>query len=602
MCDGSGGTSWIHDQIGRVKQERRTIGAVKGDYETDTYNLDGSVATLTTLGYKVTYTYSGAGRAITAKNGGDPFNYVTSASYTPFGALAGMSMGASPITVNNSYSSRLQPVVLSASTIAATIVSLSYDFHSAAHADNGNVFQIVNNRDNNRTQNFVYDSLNRIKQAYTNGSNWGEQYTIDTYGNLTNIAHYSGKSNSESLNCAPANTRDQLSTCFGYDAAGNLTSNGTTAYSYDGDNHLIGTSGMSYIYDGDGKRVEKCNAGSTPGTCATNATGTLYWPAPPSNDPAVETDLTGNVLETYVFFNGRRIARREPGTPPTYHFYFSDHLGSHNVVTNASGSSCEQDIDYYPYGGIEQDYCGTVGQHYKFTGKERDSESNLDNFGARYYASFMSRFMTPDDGSDQDAGDPQSWNLYAYVRNNPLSNTDPTGNYCVRDEGPNGLGPWHDDNRGGMTCAQVDAANRKALENAREPEDDLNWRARVVFSQPVIGYARNTVNNYIAPPLMTFLTFAVPGVLEAAGPEITTLNLTKGTVELTKHALERSIERGITQNEIDRAIESAKETGNVTEQIGKFGTKQLIYKGANGVTVVLETAGRNAGKAISAWR
>ncbi len=153
-----------------------------------------------------------------------------------------------------------------------------------------------------------------------------------------------------------------------------------------------------------------------------------------------------------------------------------------------------------------------------------------------------------------------------------------------------------------MTCAQVDAANRKALENAREPEDDLNWRARVVFSQPVIGYARNTVNNYIAPPLMTFLTFAVPGVLEAAGPEITTLNLTKGTVELTKHALERSIERGITQNEIDRAIESAKETGNVTEQIGKFGTKQLIYKGANGVTVVLETAGRNAGKAISAWR
>jgi RHS repeat-associated protein len=290
----------------------------------------------------------------------------------------------------------------------------------------------VNNRDNNRTQNFVYDSLNRIKQAYTNGSNWGEQYTIDTYGNLTNIAPYSGKSNSESLNCAPANTRDQLSTCFGYDAAGNLTSNGTTGYSYDGENHLIGTgtSGMSYIYDGDGQRVEKCNAGSTPGTCATNATGTLYWSAPPNNDPAVETDLTGNVLETYVFFNGRRIARREPGTPPTYHFYFSDHLGSHNVVTNASGSSCEQDIDYYPYGGVEQDYCGTVGQHYKFTGTERDSESGLDSFGKRFYGSTMGRWMSPDlvnVTQDRVVNPANTLNKYVYGGNNPLKYIDPDG-------------------------------------------------------------------------------------------------------------------------------------------------------------------------------
>jgi len=525
MCDGSGGTSWSHDQTGRIKQERRTIGAVKGDYETDTYNLDGSVATLTALGYKVTYTYSGAGRAITAKNGGDPFNYVTGASYAPFGALTGMSMGASPITVSNSYSSRLQPVVLSASTTAATIISLSYDFHSAAHADNGNVFRIVNGRDDNRTQNFGYDSLNRIKQAYTNGSNWGEQYTIDTFGNLTNIARYSGKSNSESLNCATANTRNQLTTCFGYDAAGNLTSNGSAAYSYDAENHLIGTSGMSYIYDGDGKRVEKCNAGSTPGTCATNATGTLYWPAHPNNDAAVETDLTGKVLETYVFFDGRRIARREPGTPPTYHFYFSDHLGSHSVVTNASGNGCEQDIDYYPYGGIEQDYCGTVGQHYKFTGKERDSESALDYFGARYYASSMGRFMTPDDGSDQDTGDPQGWNLYAYVRNNPLSNTDPTGNACVRDEGPNGLGPWHDDNSGGMTCAQVLADWQKnAQDNAND--DTLNWRARVIFGNPIFTQASKTVNVLGG-------TLAVGGVIVTGGiafgaiasPGLTTLGV-----------------------------------------------------------------------------
>jgi RHS repeat-associated protein len=74
---------------------------------------------------------------------------------------------------------------------------------------------------------------------------------------------------------------------------------------------------------------------------------------------------------------------------------------------------------------------------YKFTGKERDSESGLDNFGARYLGSSMGRFMSPD--PDQDAGfnhmdDPQSWNGYSYTRNNPLLYTDPAGtNYLVCD-------------------------------------------------------------------------------------------------------------------------------------------------------------------------
>jgi hypothetical protein len=86
----------------------------------------------------------------------------------------------------------------------------------------------------------------------------------------------------------------------------------------------------------------------------------------------------------------------------------------------------------------------------------------------------MTRFMTPDDGSDQDVSDPQSWNLYAYVRNSPLSNTDPTGNACVRDEGPNGLGPWHDDDSGGETCAQVDAYNATTGPSVRAHDTDAD--------------------------------------------------------------------------------------------------------------------------------
>lgn len=58
---------------------------------------------------------------------------------------------------------------------------------------------------------------------------------------------------------------------------------------------------------------------------------------------------------------------------------------------------------------------------YKFTGKERDSETGLDYFGARYYGSNMGRFTSPDKPfADQHVYDPQSWNLYSYTRNNPI--------------------------------------------------------------------------------------------------------------------------------------------------------------------------------------
>jgi RHS repeat-associated protein len=70
------------------------------------------------------------------------------------------------------------------------------------------------------------------------------------------------------------------------------------------------------------------------------------------------------------------------------------------------------------------------------TGKERDSESGNDYFGARYYASSMGRFMSPDWSAKQEPvpyaklDNPQSLNLYAYVLNNPLTHVDPDGHDC----------------------------------------------------------------------------------------------------------------------------------------------------------------------------
>jgi RHS repeat-associated protein len=63
---------------------------------------------------------------------------------------------------------------------------------------------------------------------------------------------------------------------------------------------------------------------------------------------------------------------------------------------------------------------------HKFTGKERDTESGLDNFEARYTGSSLGRFMSPDPLAGHTV-DPQTLNRYAYVRNNPLNLTDPTG-------------------------------------------------------------------------------------------------------------------------------------------------------------------------------
>lgn len=89
------------------------------------------------------------------------------------------------------------------------------------------------------------------------------------------------------------------------------------------------------------------------------------------------------------------------------------------------------------------------------TGKERDAESSLDYFGARHYASSLGRYMRPDDPfADQHPQDPQSWNLYSYVRNNPLNATDPSGHECVSDS--NGGWQW---SGSGETCEDVDAQN-----------------------------------------------------------------------------------------------------------------------------------------------
>jgi RHS repeat-associated protein len=124
-------------------------------------------------------------------------------------------------------------------------------------------------------------------------------------------------------------------------------------------------------------------------------------------------------LVGYIYMNGQFVAQYQNST--TYSA-FADHLGSTRLLTNIDRSVYDS-LDFGPLG---EQIAGDTGTTHKFTGKERDAESGLDNFGARYDSSSLGRFMSPDPmgGHPQD---PQTLNRYAYVRNNPLNLTDPTG-------------------------------------------------------------------------------------------------------------------------------------------------------------------------------
>ena len=466
MCDGSGATSWSHDKMGRVLTETRTIVGTSNVTKSVvyTYNLDGSVATVQYPGTNkiITYQPGGAGRPLSAKDVAGGINYATGATYAPAGALMTMVNGGT-VTVTNSYNSRVQPVVLSAATIGQTVLSLSYDFHTG-NGDNGNIYQIANNRDTTRTENFTYDNLNRLTQASSSGTKWGEAFTADPWGNMWQRSLVSGKTNYEPLN-APASLQNQL-TGFTYDVAGNMIQNGSATYTYDGDNRITATAGWTYIYDGDGVRVVKKNG----------TTGTLYWTGTGS-EAISESDLAGTDKEEYVFFGAERVARRDVATNAV-HYYFSDHLGSASIVTNASGA-IEDESDYYPYGG-EMVISATAPQNYKFTGKERDAESGLDDFGARFHASALGRFMTPDwDAKPVTVpyakfGDPQTLNLYSYVENDPVNRADADGHQ------------WHLSgvcDSGGCASAKELGDLKKKAQNKTTPSVDQK-----AFKESLRGY------------------------------------------------------------------------------------------------------------------
>ncbi len=106
----------------------------------------------------------------------------------------------------------------------------------------------------------------------------------------------------------------------------------------------------------------------------------------------------------------------------TKYYYTSDQINSTRIITDSTGTVVYSAL-FDPYGGMQKQWVNTYSPSLKFSGKERESKSELDYFGARYYDHMRYRFISVDPMINKDEAlvNPQLWNLYSYCRNNPAT-------------------------------------------------------------------------------------------------------------------------------------------------------------------------------------
>ncbi len=459
MTDAAGSETLNYDQMGRELTEQRITNSVTKN-TTYTYNLDGSLATLTyPSGRVITYTYNAAAQPISAVDTVNNIDYATNAYYAPPGGLAQIQKGSNLVTTHI-YNDRLQPCWIFATTgtalpwqptqtactstasPAGNILDLKYNYNSSSQTDNGNVTGITNNRDTTRSQSFAYDQVNRISSAQTSstsGSNcWGEAYGYDQWANLTTIGAASGYSGctQESLSVTAGTTNQLTATGYSYDALGNMLTDASNTYVFNAESEIETAASVNYTYDGDGDRVEKSN-------------GKIYWYGAGA-EILDESDGSGNFTDEYVFFGGKRVAHRIVSSNTVY-YYAEDLLGTSRTLVQAGQTSLCYDADFYPFGG-ERDITTTCSQNYKFESKERDAETGNDDFGARYYSSRIGRWLSSDWSAVPapvpyaNLTNPQTLNLYAMASDNPETFADLNGHYKC---GPSCRGAVFDGGGGG---------------------------------------------------------------------------------------------------------------------------------------------------------
>jgi RHS repeat-associated protein len=295
---------------------------------------------------------------------------------------------------------------------------------------------------------YTYDTLNRLVTGTPSSGPYNNQYlcwAYDSFGNRTAQALQttscptSATTTYNVYNQVIGTPVNLAVNGFVYDASGDVTNDNVNQYLYDAEGRICAMSSRlsgsmtGYVYGADGTRVAKGSI--TSWSCDPNVNGfttSSDYILGPSNQQITElrASSTPNVMiwhHTNIWLGGNLLGTYDEfGT----HFYFDDPLGTRRAQTDSQGV-LEQTCQSLPYGDGET--CAPTPTEHLFTGKERDAESGLDYFGARYYGSSMGRFMSPDPAGNSvaDFSNPQSWNMYSYVLNNPLKYVDPTGLDCA---------------------------------------------------------------------------------------------------------------------------------------------------------------------------
>ena len=143
-------------------------------------------------------------------------------------------------------------------------------------------------------------------------------------------------------------------------------------------------------------------------------------------------DVYGHLLKDYIYMGDRLIAEYDH-VGSRYLYYTPDQINTTRVVTDQVGNVVYSAV-HDPYGGIQQTLVSTFDPQIKFSGKERDAESQLDYFGARYYDRSQYRFISVDAvrNASLPLFDAQYTNFYSFSRDNPISFFDPNGAFAVR--------------------------------------------------------------------------------------------------------------------------------------------------------------------------
>jgi RHS repeat-associated protein len=476
----STGQEYDYDKMGRTTAQREKIGTTTYTLSYS-YNVGGLLLTETyPSGRVMNYAYDGAGR-LSGITDGQAATYGSGFQYGPAGGLLSETFGNGAVHAL-SYNNALQPKQTKL-TLAGT-EQQRYDYlYGQVNQTTGSVDTTKNTGQLGRVdgfinttkqwdQRFTYDSLGRLSQAAEyRGDNAAQtyqaHYDYDRYGNR----FQSGSTANFGVGFVPVVTSDinpvtnrfiqTGSTPTTYDEAGNITGDGkfrNLYYSYDANNRVLtiddpGDLVQISIYDAAGQRVQAV-------AYSTTLRNTIYDVF--GQQVADYTGSGGTLERENIYRFGQLLATYE-GATSALKYVLTDAQGSTRAVISNSGgnSAILARHDYLPFGeeigsGTGQRTGGQGGQGYgaadtnrqKFGLTERDDPTGLDHTWFRKYENNAGRWTTPD-LLGGNISDPQSFNRYAYVTNDPVNLVDPSG-LCPPGEVPI-RNPWGP----GEICAPV---------------------------------------------------------------------------------------------------------------------------------------------------